>query len=210
MANWSNPVNLSFSDGLPLPVLSCVPEFKVCQDPTQYYDVLKSSVVFKALCVSTDFACKTLIIAYDEASLCQCISASVYNKERTVNDTLKLTNMTLLDECPLTHDNTDEKKSQVSTHILYGTNILKINNTVLPSLNICTLIIDDTGECKDKLDSWPFTMEIFTCSFIIIFIAFVLFTIWKRIRKENDRISDQENIELESEVTLMENNEITY
>lgn len=181
MANWSNLFNVRFSEGLPLPVLRCVPVFRCV--PVSSSD-LKSPSVYKSLCVSTDLASRTLIIAYDELSLSLRLCLNL-QQGKTVNDTMKLTNMTLLDECPLTLDNTDEKNSQVSAHIQYRTNIHKINNAVRPSLDTYSLLFDDNGECNGKLDSWPFTMEIFICS-NNHFYSFCSITDWKRIKKEND------------------------
>ncbi|KAG7171981.1 uncharacterized protein LOC121862550 [Homarus americanus] len=206
--NWKDTTNRSYSNGLSLPILRCLPERKRCQAHTHLYGTLKSTVTHKALCVNVDGLCKALLVVHDEVSYCDCFSPSDYSRRKNDMDgTLNVINMTLLNECPQGPDKNNNGIDNTEIKI-----IVHETDTITPSRNSCLQIPEDTDTCRSQIimnQWWELAVDVLVCVIVISFIVSVVLIIWKRLTKGNSQSSQSENIELESEETLMDCHEVT-
>lgn len=219
MANWDDTRNKSVGEGWPLPVLRCRSRPGRWRHHSRGARSLQAAV--KALCVSVDGECSALVITHDEAS--RCFSSTRHKKRGdTVDVLLNVTNMTLCEECPLTPDHGRSSQANAYTQNytkmfaqtpndieMYGRTPI---TTELSLTDDHARVPDDIGaqsNQRNAMHSWELTVDVIICALVMTFILFVVVTVMKRVNKDSDQDSQEENVELASEETLLDYHEAT-
>ncbi|XP_071512681.1 uncharacterized protein [Panulirus ornatus] len=216
-ANWNDTKNKHFGEGCSLPVRRCVARPDPCLHYTRPRSARISHAAVKALCVSVDRACTLLVITHDEAPHCHCDE-----KLGNVGGMPQVLNMTLLGECPHAPDHTES--SQVNAlyqkyieRFTQTPNDAEISEQTMNTTHI-SLTFEPTTQTPggtstqrshNTIQWWGLTVDIIICALVITFIVFVVVSVMKNVNKENDLNSQQENVELASEETLLDHLEAT-
>nr|XP_045610288.1 uncharacterized protein LOC123765650 [Procambarus clarkii] len=210
----------TFGQWPPVPVQGCVRKLPACRHSPHVCGVPGNVSFVSVSCVSDTGTWIAALVPCDESSCCVCLLPSSYDGSKSVSDALKESNTTLPEDCPQTRADAEGNSNQTTANDPYSSKIhandsyrRKIhttNHTVTSVYKVCTVY--DTGTCSGQLDMWylwEVTLDTIICLSIMGFIIFTIYTIWKKIIKDNFQTSQQESIELDSEETLIDIHEVS-